>query len=391
MNTILTVFKKEIKVTLRDRKTLMSAILIPALAMPLLFLGIAKLTQSLDDKESAKKLKIALIHAPAAIDSLFREPTLTLVQNVSAQAAQDSVRAGRFDAALAFDDGFEAKVDSLGTGAVRFTYKSTNLKVEKRISAKLDQYKASILSRRFRQLNLSESLLKPIDVQQADAASQKEQLGTLAGGFLPYVFILFCFFGCLYPSLDLLTGEKEKGTLETLLTSPVPRFNILLGKMLAIGTVGVCSALMTIGGMYLTLRLLDEIPKEVLTTITDILSMRFVLMLFAMLIPLSLFFAGLLSAIAIRANTFKEAQSYVTPMSFAVILPAAIALMPGIKLTWQTAWIPVLNIALATKEIIAGTIQTGQYVAIVASLIVFALLALAISVRQFSDEKNILK
>jgi sodium transport system permease protein len=213
----------------------------------------------------------------------------------------------------------------------------------------------------------------------------------MLGGLLPYIFIMFCFIGCLYPSLDMITGEKEKGTLETLLTVPVSRFHILLGKMMAIAVVGVCAAFMTIGGMYVTLRFLNEIPQEIMSAISDILSARFILMLFAMLIPLSFFFAGMLSAIVIRANSFKEAQSYVSPLMFVVLVPAMIALMPGMKLSWDTVWIPILNIALATKEIIAGTIHMSHYIAIVISLVGFALLALAISIRQFSKEKNILK
>ena len=222
-------------------------------------------------------------------------------------------------------------------------------------------------------------------------ASTKEQIGVLLGGFIPYFFILFCFLGCLYPAIDLTTGEKEKGTIETLLTAPASRLQILAGKMITVSIIGVCAALMTIGGMFVAIRLAGEIPAEIMRTVNDILSARFIIMLFAMLVPLSLFFAGLLTAVAIRASTFKEAQSYVTPMTFVVIIPAMIALMPGVKLSWETCWIPILNIALATKEIVAGTIQMSQYLVIVVSLIAFAAIALMMSVRQFSKEGNILK
>jgi|GEM_PF-5242080 len=148
---------------------------------------------------------------------------------------------------------------------------------------------------------------------------------------------------------------------------------------------------MKIIGMFLALRLMNSIPKELLVPINDILTLRFVMMLFGMLIPLSLFFASILSAISIRAGSFKEAQSYVTPLTFVVIIPAMIAMLPGVRLSWQTVWIPILNIVLATKDIIAGKISILQYMAVVASLIVFALIALRFSVKQFSKEGNILK
>ena len=118
---------------------------------------------------------------------------------------------------------------------------------------------------------------------------------------------------------------------------------------------------------------------------------KFVIMLFAMLFPLSIFFAGFLSALVIRAKTFKEAQSLVTPMTFVIIIPALIATLPGVELGWQTSVIPVLNIALATKEIIAGTINMLQYAVVVLSLVVLAMLAAYVSYKQFSKESMVLK
>jgi sodium transport system permease protein len=392
MHTVLTIFRKEIKTTLRDKRTLISAVLIPALAVPLILLGVTKLTKRMMEKEQSKQLRIALVGAPPAAGQLFRDAgKFELIRNVPLAAARDSVAAEHFDAVLQFDDGFAAAVDSLGTGQVHFYYKSTNTMVESRVMKQLEQYKTQLLNERFARLHLAQNLLTPVVITPVDVASQKEQIGMLAGGFLPYIFIIFCFVGCMYPSLDLITGEKEKGTIETLLTVPASRFHILLGKMLTIAAIGVCAAVMTITGMFVALRMMHEIPQEILTTINDILSLRFVVLLFLMLIPLSLFFSGLLSAIVVRASSFKEAQTYVTPLTFAVIVPAVIALTPGMKLSWQTAWIPILNIALATKEIIAGTIHYAQYALIVASLAVLALVALAVSVRQFSKERNILK
>lgn len=391
MNTILTILRKELMDTLRDRKTLISAVALPALAMPLLLLGISRLQKSLTDKELTKELKVAVFNAPPEMSQVLQDPKIRIISTGTLQAAKDSVAAERYDAALDFSPGFSAAVDSLQAGQLSLYYKSTNILVERRVTGKLDQYKAAVMSDRFKRLNLSEDLLEPVRITNIDMASKKEQIGVLLGGILPYIFIIFCFFGCMYPAIDLTTGEKEKGTLETLLTVPASRFQILIGKMLAIATVGVCAAFMTIGGMFVAVRLSSEIPPEILKTITDILSVRFVIMLFAMLIPLSLFFAGLLSAISIRASSFKEAQSYVTPLTFVVIVPAMIALMPGVKLSWENVWVPILNIALATKEIIAGTISTAHYAAIVLSLVAFAIITLAISIRQFSKEGNILK
>ena len=221
-------------------------------------------------------------------------------------------------------------------------------------------------------------------LQEINIASAKEQLGDIVGGFIPYIFILFCFMGCMYPALDLITGEKERGTIETLLTVPASRFKILMGKTFTIALVGIVAALMTIGGLVVGINFIDDIPNEFLSSISDLISLKFIVMLLAMLLPLSLFFAGVLSAVVVRASSFKEAQSYVTPMSFLVIIPAMIALMPGMELSWSTALIPILNVALATKEIVGGTMNMFMYSGIVFSLILFAVGAVYLSFREFS-------
>jgi sodium transport system permease protein len=161
--------------------------------------------------------------------------------------------------------------------------------------------------------------------------------------------------------------------------------------MITISIVGLSAAFMTILGMMVGLKFLPDIPLDFLDSINDILSTKFIVMLFGMLFPLSIFFAGLLSAIVIRAKSFKEAQSIVTPLNFVVIIPAMVALMPSVELNWQTVWVPILNIALATKEIIAGSIQVSQYAVIVLSLTLMAFAMCYFSFRQFSRDDMVLK
>jgi sodium transport system permease protein len=109
------------------------------------------------------------------------------------------------------------------------------------------------------------------------------------------------------------------------------------------------------------------------------------------LIPFSLFLAGLIIALIAGASTFKEAQSKVTPIIMVIILPMVLAMVPGIELTWATVIVPVLNIGLGVKEIMAGTIDMAQYAIILLSLIAFAVAAIYFSHKRFSDENAILK
>jgi sodium transport system permease protein len=112
--------------------------------------------------------------------------------------------------------------------------------------------------------------------------------------------------------------------------------------------------------------------------------------MFALLLPLVIFFAGLMIPIAIYAKSFKEAQSIITPLNILVVLPAMVGFFPGIALDFQTVFIPVVNVVLATKALIAGTLSWAYFLAVFALMCTLALLAISLSYRQFGKESNIL-
>jgi sodium transport system permease protein len=197
--------------------------------------------------------------------------------------------------------------------------------------------------------------------------------------------------GAMYPAIDLFTGEKERKTLETLLTTPASRLEILVGKMAVVVSSGLLSAVLAIVGLFVAVRTTAGMPDFFSGMISGMLSVSFVLLLLAMLIPLTIFFAGIMVPLTIYAKSFKEAQSILSPMTFLVIFPAVIGLMPGIELTTVTALIPIVNISLATKEIIAGTIQTPLLLITIISLIAYATISVLFCVRWFGKETHILR
>ena len=390
MSIIYTVFKKELIDTLRDKRTLISAIIMPALLLPVLMWGIGKLSQFILEKETNKKIKVALISAPQEFIATLDTTKIEVVDGYTIETAQERILVDSLDALIGFNDSFRADQENMVSSEVKMWYKSTNLMVLSRMTGFLSAYEQTLLDNRITTLNISSQSIDPLQIKNNDIAPAKEQFGKTVGGFLPYLFIIFCFTGCMYPSLDLITGEKERGTIETLLTVPASRFKILLGKVLTIALMGLAAALMGILGLVIAGTLLPDMPDQLNTALENIISLKFILMLILMLVPLCFFMAGMLSAMVIKAKTFKEAQSIVSPFVGVIIIPAALALLPGIELNWKTALIPVLNIALATKEILSGTIQSGHYIAIVLSLVVLAVLSVVLSYRQFSKEGMII-
>ena len=121
-------------------------------------------------------------------------------------------------------------------------YNATDMGMKDRVEVYLEAITSLAIQERYLEMELDASELQPINVTYQNIASGKEMIGKLAGGFLPYIFIAFGFLGCMYPAIDLFTGEKERGTIETLLTTPVKRWQILFGKMGVVVLSGVLAA-----------------------------------------------------------------------------------------------------------------------------------------------------
>jgi len=396
MNTVGIVFRKELKDQLRDRRTLMFMIVIPLLVFPVLFNVMFSMEKSSREKAEEKQLEVAVVaHGNASRFSQIvgEQENMTIVPDVPADSARAWVDEERIDGAWVFEEDFDGRVRANRAGRLTLYYRSSgdNRVIRNRLSAPVDQFEEEILEERFARLGLDDDIGVGVEANRLNVASMEERIGKQVGGFLPYLFILFCFMGTMYPAIDLGAGEKERGTLETLLTAPVNRFHILIGKLGVVTLSGLVSACVAIGGLYIGFTRAKQIPEEFFDLIVKILGWGTIGVLVSLLVPLAIFFAGLLLSVSLSAKSFKEAQSLITPLNIAVILPAAIGMMPGIEMSYVTAVIPVLNVSLATREIIAGTIQTPHLVAVYASLIVLALASLYLASQWFRRESVIFR
>ncbi len=394
MKDILHIARKEFKDTVRDKRTLMAMIVVPLLLFPVIFTVVSGLQSESMEKAMSRELKVAVAgtQVPSNLQAhLERGQNLRLIPFGQDTSYRRYVRGDSLDAAISVPGDFQARLDNMQTGHIQLFFQSTEEGVEKRLSSLLDRYEAELRSQRLAKLDISEEAIQPVQVDKVDMATMQEKIGKYIGGFIPYIFIIFCFIGAMYPAIDLFTGEKERGTIETILTTPVKRIHILTGKMSVVVATGIISALLAIVGLFGGLNFADTLPAEITQITGDILQPQFILLLLSMLIPLTIFFAGILIPISIYAKSFKEAQSIITPINILVILPGIVGLLPGVELTIQTAVIPVVNIALATKDIVAGTIDYGLLATVYASLILFAVLTVAFSVRYFGKETNILR
>jgi sodium transport system permease protein len=396
MSTFLTIFRKEFTDTIRDRRTLFMMIVFPLLLVPALMIVVTNIQMSSMKKAEEKVLRVALVaraNAPGLVAALTGRPDLRIIEGIPADSMEAMIARDSIDAAVLIAPDFDAAVAHMTRGTIRLYYKSSDDfdMVKRRLSGVIGTYEKQLVAERFAVLKMDPAIINPVMIEEHDVASMKERIGKSVGGMVPYLFVIFCFMGAMYPAIDLAAGEKERGTMETLLTAPVSRFQILLGKFAVVVLTGLMSACVSIFGILFAVRRLTKIPPEIMNAVMAILDVQTVLLVLSLLLPLTVFFAAFLLSMSVFAKSYKEAQSMISPLMVVVILPVMIGLFPGVALDPVTAVIPVLNVSLATKEIIAGTIKTGLLLEVYASLFVLAGLSLFGCARWFEREETIFR
>ena len=396
MSIIVSIFKKELIDVLRDRRTLMFMVVIPILITPLLVIGSIKFQEYQNKKSEEKILKIAYINESE--DSLTKEllsdqKGVKIIEGVKLDSIESYIKSDSLQGGLYLGKGFLKKIKTNSSGDVKIYYKSSDLmsKSKKRMQAALDIYKEKIIAERLKQLNVDGQILEPITITNIDMATAKETLGKAIGGFIPYVLVMFIFLGAMYPAIDLGAGEKERGSLETLLSSPATKFEITMGKLLVVSLTGIVSGLVSVLGISSSLFFIDKIPVQIQETILELINPFMIFSIIILMIPIAIFFASMLLSISFYARSFKEAQSLMGPLNMVIIVPLFLSLGPGMEMDHATALMPLINVGLLTKEILAGSVELIYFIETLFSLLFCAAIGIWFSVFWFKKENTIFR
>ena len=390
------VFLKEVKELLRDRKTLFFMVALPILVFPLIFGVVAYFSTKAVQQAESKVLEYVLVggeYAPALSKALNDSDDFSIVQLTQDSDVKQWVKEGKADFALVVPDSYGDDVLSVGQITLTLYLNDAGLNlVQRRLNAIVDKLSKENQQQAFLALSLDEeqqaALMKPIVIDKVDVADKRENWGEKIGGFIPYLIFMLCLQGAMIPATDLGAGEKERGTLETLLISPIERHKLVLGKFLTIALAGVTSALVTVSSMALWGIVLSQgMAIQLVAEFMGAISSLDFILIFFMLIPVVAIFSSLLLSLSIYARSFKEAQGYMTPIFMFTVVPVILAMLPGVELKGGWAWVPLTNVALAIKELIKGTMDYLQLVAIFGSTALIAALLISFSVYWFNKEK----
>ena len=388
---------KELTDMIRDRRTIFMMVVMPLVVIPLLAITAIKLTQSQIEKAKDKELRVAVIGetaAPELFKRLSKEENFFLVTMTNADSARAMTAEQTLDGVVIIPQDFSEFVEGDKQATIRLIFKSSESldAARRRIEAIIDQYDREIVNERIGRLQLDETLFDAIAIEREDVASTEEKFAENAGGFLPYIFIIFGFMGSIYPALDLGAGEKERGTLETILSSPASRFDIVMGKFLVVLLFSIATAFLAmLGVLIMVYQFLPTIETNITQTVMDMLGPRRIFIIMSMVLPVSAFFAAVALAISIFAKSFKEAQSMMAPLNIIIILPAMIGMLPGFKLSAVTAAIPILNLSLATKAILGGSADPILIAEVYLSLFFLAGVSIYGCVKWFNREETLFR
>ncbi|MDR1010908.1 MAG: ABC transporter permease [Opitutaceae bacterium] len=407
-----TVYRKELTDTLRDRRSLISMFVVPIVLIPALMFGMFAMTYKSVRKAYEEIPTVMLVggaESPRLREELAANKRIKLAPYADDYATQ--IENKQLRAAIEAPDDFDA---ILASGAKAPVVTICSYAGDMRSGAAADEvarflsaYLEKVVRRRLAEQELPENFHRPFLVRRKNVAPPEKVGGAQVGGLIPYLLILLSFTGAMYSALDLTAGEKERGTMETILCSPVGRTELVLGKFLMVLTASLVTVVCSLASLGATAVVaVRMLAGEVAAAggaaagggaaaagggLPMTVSLPGVLGVCALVVPLAVLFSAVLFSVALCAKNYKEAQSYVSPLIFVIILPAALAMLPGVELNATYAMVPLMNVALVSKEMVSGNFPAGMIALIFGSTCVYAAAALAIAVRMFKKESVIFR
>ena len=385
LQTIKLIYLKEVLDLMRDRRTIISMLVFPLLLMPMIFLGLNYFLIRSINRAKDKQFSIAL-----------KQETGLEGMTQSLEQAGFKVRPSENTRSAVENKETELGVDVSGetnSPAIRIYADQSQLEVNVaggRIETALNQLKEARIKNELQRAGVPERILTPFTVEKVNTAPPKKMSGMFIGAFIGYMFVMFMLMGAMYPAIDMTAGEKERRTMEMLLSSPAGRGEIVLGKILVAITASFMTSVLAIISFRVSSLLVMKAnrsgqPPQLMMELP--LDAKTFVLIFVSSIPMAILSATLMIAIATMAKSYKEAQSYITPLFLVAVIPAMVSLLPGVKLNPGMALIPIVNFSLLIKELILGDWSLTSYTLSVLSNLIYAAIAFTAAVMVFKNER----
>jgi sodium transport system permease protein len=365
MRTSLTVFAKEVIDNIRDRRTLASALIMGPLFGPMLFAFVINLSieRSLDDID--RSLQVPVIgqqHAPNLVDYLGSHNIDIIGGPESRDAAMQAVTAGEHDVIVVIPETFGEQLGEATPARIELISDQANTQAERdarRVRTALHSYSQEIATMRLVARGVSPLVLRPINVDEVDVSTPSGRSAILLG-MMSYFFIFALLMGGMYLAIDTTAGERERGSLEPLLSLPVTRDQLMVGKIAATCVFMAVSLLLSLCSFYFALKFM---PLEQLG-MTPNFGPAVVVAAFLVLSPFILLGAALMTLVASFTKSYKEAQTWLSVVLVAPTLPILIVSILTLRPQFEFMFVPSLSQHLLLVDMIKNEPVNMLHVAI---------------------------
>jgi len=392
---------KEIKHLFRDTKTIVQTVVVPTFITPLLLGGIFWYVGSIATEETKKTYDISAYTTfdSPLIKDLSESDRINVISEDSVTNVIDSVTLGQTEIGIVFDDNFNNALET--NDSAKITIYSKNIdtfsQAKSLVINKINDFEDVERNKRLVALNLNDEYVNPINIEEEDLTTEEESAGSIFGAILALFFVMYVISGAMYPAIDLGAGEKERGTMETLISTNISSVDIIIGKMLSVTTSAVLTATFSMLGFAVPLTIMflfyaDSVNEYLFSLLSAVVNPVAFLGVFVLIIPLSVFMGAFLLTISVYAKTPKEAGLLLGNVLIVFIIPCYVPLInPGLELDFVGALIPCYNLALITNNLIAGTVDWFLYSVALVSTIIYCCIAIYISYIMFDDENVIFR
>ena len=389
MKNMLKIVKKELDKIFKFPRTIFSTIILPGLLLFVIYFIIGNIASIEINKSEEYVSSVHMVNAPDSF-SFVLEQAEELKIDFTESSADDipdfieKIKDGTIDALLVYDEGFDNKIMSHSEEKpkviVYYNANETNSNIAyNKLTSLIDSQKQNILDN----LGIDPNIFSVIPEVEFD---ETKIAGTFLSMLLPILLVSFIFAGAMSIGADAVAGEKERGTLATLLMAPLKRNEIIIGKLISSTIINICYAVSSFIGIIAALpfmaSLFDLEGIGIAYTIIDYLG------LFGIILLLAIFASSLLLVTSTIAKTVKEASMYAMPIYMIVLLlPMFTMFSEGESVNRVLYLVPVYNCILGIKGVLSLNIDLLSYLMIVLSTVVYVALLIIVLVRLFKRER----
>lgn len=383
------IFKKELKDLFRDRKTLIVGILLPLVMFPLIYGLMGKSVDS-STKKVAENLKVAIEDKGDSSLGKFLKSQANITKIDSTDIKKD-VQEGVAYIGIVIPEDFDKRLREERAMDVKLLVDDTSQSstmAEGIIKGYIEGYSKEIVKTRLEARNIDVSILSPVTISQEVVAKEKGGFGKfMLSLMLPMFLIMYAVSSPMAAAIDLGAGEKERGTLEPLLTTQASRMGILFGKLLAITVMGVIGSVASILGLLISFKTAPGIFGEDMALI---LPPKALILMGVAIVLITMTFGAIELAVSIYARSFKEAQTYLTPTTIIGMAAGFGVYMIDVKNLGAAYFnIPLVNVTLIIKELING-IYNPAHIAITFGWIFVYIAAALLFVRYMFTREEVI-